>query len=139
MFQPSYIKYYRFFLVYKLVLEIKYYFITQISEASEEGSLDRNPELMESDEEYQQKNNSNQSPDKKISTSEQDKDNGGNDSLEAKKDTTIETPKDTVTVKDEVKEVNNDRTKDEKEAPTTTSKDISIQTDPNALSPNKYR
>ena len=29
----------------------QYYFIIQISEASEEGSLDRNPELMESDEE----------------------------------------------------------------------------------------
>jgi cytoskeletal protein RodZ len=118
----------------------QYYFIIQISEASEEGSLDRNPELMESDEEYQQKNNSNQSPDKKVNTSEQDKDNDGNDSVEAKKDTTNETPKETVfTVKDEIKEVNNDRTKDEKEAPTTTSKDISIQTDPNALSPNKYR
>ena len=123
----------------------------QISEASEEGSLEPNHELSQSDQD-----NINQKDDDELDNIEKPKDDLKTDDKELNSDDDYvemnqinplrEVSSNTITndTNEAATEENNDNEKakeDEKtkEATTTTSKDISIQTDPNTLSPNKYR
>ena len=125
--------------------------IFQISEASEEGSLEPNHELSQSDQD-----NINQKDDDELDNIEKPKDDLKTDDKELNSDDDYvemnqinpsrEVSSNTITndTNEAATEENNDNEKakeDEKtkEATTTTSKDISIQTDPNTLSPNKYR
>ena len=121
----------------------------QISEASEEGSLEPNHELSKSDQDnINQKDNDeidnieNSKEDLKTDDKDLDSDddyvemNQINPSREISSNTITNDNNETT------KEESNEGVKEDektKDATTTTSKDISIQTDPNALSPNKYR
>ena len=121
----------------------------QISEASEEGSLEPNHELSKSDQDnINQKDNDeidnieNSKEDLKTDDKDIDSDddyvemNQINPSREISSNTITNDNNETT------KEESNEGVKEDektKDATTTTSKDISIQTDPNALSPNKYR